>query len=237
MHDINFSDSRKQPEFLLKNEIDNKLAQYRKANLEALQHQISPHFLTNTLARINREVEKAEGYRSSDGSMLVKLSQLTAYCMKQENTFVKISDELECADLYVLLMQGKYGDFKFKKSVEAGAEQYKIIKMTLQPLIENAVYHGISGKDDRVIELDIHTDENSVFVTIKDNGCGIQPPKLDVLNRSLNARTNVFGRIGIFNVAKRLQLGMCCNENFISFESIEGEFTGITIKLPKEISC
>lgn len=218
----------------LKTELDKGLSQYRKANLEALQHQISPHFFTNTLGRINREVEKNEGYHSEAGKMLVKLSRLTAYCMKQENTFVHVSDELECAELYASLMKGKYGGFEFKENIEPGCEKYKIIKMTLQPIIENAIYHGVAGMDNGVVELDIHTDEKSLFISVKDNGAGMDEQKARELNIALNSGINISDRIGIYNVAERLQLGMGCRD-FIKIKSEPGIYTEVKLKIPKEL--
>lgn len=215
-----------------------KQQQLQKAELRTLQAQINPHFLYNTLDSI---VWMAEAGKSDGVIQLVKaLSDLFRISLNKGRDWVLIRTELAHANSYLVIQQMRYRDI-LEYRIEVGPEllEYPILNMTLQPLIENALYHGIKNKRGKgLIVIDGYTEGSSVILTVTDNGIGITADRLALLRLHLKQPLQfqkeepAEGGFGLQNVHQRLRLYFG-NEYGIQLESIAGTGTTIFVRIPK----
>jgi len=157
-----------------------KLKEMEELKMTALQSQMNPHFLFNSLNSINNFVLKSEVEKASD--YITKFSKLIRVILNSSSSPTsKLSEELEILALYVKLEQMRVnGGFSYTVKVDKkiGLEKIKVPPMFLQPFIENSIWHGIMKKDgEKKIELSIKEDEGSVLCIVLDNGIGINKAK------------------------------------------------------------
>ena len=210
----------------------------QKADLRALQAQINPHFLYNTLDSI---VWIAEAGKSDGVIRIVKaLSEFFRLSLNKGRDWVLIRSELAHAQSYLIIQQMRYRDIlDYKIEVGEELQDYPILNMTIQPLIENSIYHGIKNKRGQgIIRIGGYVDGNSVVLTICDDGIGITAERLELLRlqieqpiQSEDADT-VQGGFGLQNVHQRLQLYFG-KEYGIRLNSSEGLGTQIEVRIPK----
>ena len=204
--------------------------QKRKSELKALQSQINPHFLYNTLDSI---IWMAEGKKNEEVVvMTASLARLLRQSISNEEEQVPISQEVEYARSYLTIQKMRYKDkLEFQIQVDAQIMGVPIIKLVLQPLIENAIYHGLKYKEGKglLIVRGYREGENAV-IQIKDNGAGMDEQTLSHIfeKHKVNYRSN---GVGVYNVQKRLQLyyGM---DYGITYSSRQGEGTTASIVIP-----
>ena len=177
----------------------------KEAKLHALQSQINPHFLYNTLGTIGamatiRDVPEIT-------AMTNALSDLFRYTITQKNNFVTLRQECENLDNYIRIQTIRYGErlvFRFK--IPAELYPCKILCFTLQPLVENAIIHGIESRvEGGSVVVCAKKDQQMLILEISDNGVGILPETLEELNRALT-RTDAEdqGRsLGLGNVSSK----------------------------------
>lgn len=204
--------------------------QIKKINsdFKALQAQINPHFLYNTLESINCLAQLREAEDVSE--MVRSLARVFRYSIKNNNEFVTLDDELNHVKDYILLQTVRYDDkFETIYSVPKHMLAMKVIKFSLQPLVENAIYHGIEKSPDKgIIEISAATDGCKLIVTVSNNGVLIKKERLeeirDLLDSDIKDLTEYeqkTGTIGIYNIQMRIRL------NF-------GTDYGLSIKSDKE---
>ena len=220
------------------NELRKKVSKQTELNhklyMSLLSKQIDTHFINNTINIINSQIvlDVGKGHRSS--AMLIKLSRLLKNAYNINNVFVDIKDEVEYTKIYIDLLHERYpGIFDCVWDVDEDAQKLSIPKMTLQPLIENAVYHGIvpSEKEGKV-EISIKITDDRLQICVKDNGVGINEENLSKINERMNLDI-VTEHIGINNIYQRFLL--LYQEDFnMTYESKEGEYTLVKIHLPLE---
>ena len=204
--------------------------QKRKSELKALQSQINPHFLYNTLDSI---IWMAEGKKNEEVVvMTASLARLLRQSISNEEEQVPIGQEVEYARSYLTIQKMRYKDkLEFQIQVDAQIMRVPIIKLVLQPLIENAIYHGLKYKEGKglLIVRGYREGENAV-IQIKDNGAGMDEQTLSHIfeKHKVNYRSN---GVGVYNVQKRLQLyyGM---DYGITYSSRQGEGTTASIVIP-----
>lgn len=204
--------------------------QKRKSELKALQSQINPHFLYNTLDSI---IWMAEGKKNEEVVvMTASLARLLRQSISNEEEQVPIGQEVEYARSYLTIQKMRYKDkLEFQIQVDAQIMGVPIIKLVLQPLIENAIYHGLKYKEGKglLIVRGYREGENAV-IQIKDNGAGMDEQTLSHIfeKHKVNYRSN---GVGVYNVQKRLQLyyGM---DYGITYSSRQGEGTTASIVIP-----
>lgn len=205
--------------------------------MDLLQSQIKPHFLFNTLNSISgmAEIEDAE----ITDSMIRSLSRLFRYNLHTTNQFVSFSQELEVARDYLYLQKMRFGDrVQYEMIPEPGSAQAKKINdvkvpvFLLQPLVENAVIHGISQKEQGgKILIRSEKDENALRIQVADTGAGMDPDTLRGLQNKLKGEpSDVRVGIGIGNLYKRLT--SLYGENSLQISSQAGEGTQIDITIP-----
>ena len=175
----------------------------KKAEMTALQNQINPHFLYNTLESIRMKAI-CNGDKEV-GKMLYTLSFLFRKQVKDSN-IITLKDELNYCSKYIEIFKFRYYDsFNFEINCPKELENYKIIKFTIQPLIENYFVHGIRLEDcDNLLKIQVAKEENDIFIKIIDNGKGITKTALEIINYKLLQREQLGSSIGISNVNERL---------------------------------
>ena len=213
-------------------EINQKEAELnqKKAEMVALQNQIDPHFLYNTLESIRMKAI-CNGDKEV-GKMLYILAFLFRNQLKEKN-IITIKSELDYCEKYIEIFKFRYED-KFKFNIECDDEllDKQIIKFTLQPLIENYFVHGIRLEDnDNKLNIKISKEGEDIIIVIKENGRGIPEEKLEVLNRMINNREELGKSIGILNAHKRIVMNY--GEGYgIKIENDICKGTIISVKLP-----
>lgn len=208
----------------------------KDAEIKALQAQINPHFLCNTLETINW---KAKLYGVDDISeMVTALSSIIDANLDRNNEkMIPIRRELEYIDNYNLLIQKRFGKkITFIKSIDDDALDYRIPKLLIQPLIENSIYHGLeTKKGGGTVELIISIEEDMLLIIVADDGKGIDDDTLKKLKQSMeeNVENQYESRtkIGIMNVHRRIKL-IYGSEFGLNIFSESGKGTTIILKLP-----
>ncbi|GAA3413729.1 sensor histidine kinase [Paenibacillus hodogayensis] len=209
--------------------------QQQKTELElnAMQMQINPHFLYNSLEIIKGMAERQSVQTISE--MTLNLAGFYRIALSQGREVITIRDELRLLDNY-LKLQSMYLEHTFDYYVEVNEDALdcKILKLILQPLVENSIQHGIKGLGRRgYIEIVGSVQDDSVRFEITDNGHGIESGKLADINRSLaGSGDRDADSYGIYNVNRRIRLfyGKDCG---LHYTSIEGEGTTVTTVIGK----
>ena len=215
----------------LEEQLVSKIANYNDAKLVALQQQISPHFLGNVLSAISFEIVNACGCDTPALNMIVKLTRMTGYSFEKDTIFVSLSDELEFIDNYVDLLRCRYGDFKYSCEVSEDLKDKKIPKLSIQPLIENAVYHGICDMSELGhVKLVCEVKDGRMLLEVSDNGVGMKQEDIDGIYKSLGNDNT--GHVGINNIYKRLNI-LYADEGDIQIESEYGKYTRVRLIFPE----
>ena len=209
----------------------------RRAELELLQSQINPHFLYNTLDTIVWLAEAGDQARVV--SMVGSLSKFFRASLGQGKDQVTIKDELDHVRSYLEIQQVRYQDI-LDYSIDVPEELYDspVPKITLQPLVENALYHGIKNKRGKGnISITGKSENGCIYIYIEDNGMGMTPERLERVSEKMNDpgvfetaedKGDVFG---LSNVNERIKL-IFGSRYGIHIDSVYGEGTTVTILLP-----
>lgn len=177
----------------------------KKCEMLALQSQINPHFLYNTLESIRMKAI-CNGDKEI-GKMLYTLSFLFRKQLKEKN-IISIENELDYCRKYIEIFKFRYYDsFQFFIECDEEVKQMQIIKFALQPLVENYFIHGIRLEDeDNILKIIVSKEDNDIIIKIIDNGKGIDDVKLCLLNENIKNRKYEGDSIGIINVHERIIL-------------------------------
>ncbi len=204
----------------------------RKAEFELLQTQINPHFLYNTLDTIIWLAEA--GKQREVVGMVGSLSEFFRASLNQGKDIISIREELQHVKSYLEIQQVRYQDIlKYEIQVPGELDKYLIPKITIQPIVENALYHGIKNKRGLGrIRVSGKEEESGFAIQVEDNGIGINEERLRQVRDKIQYRTPAENDIyGLYNVNERIRLNF--GEKFgISIESVYGEGTVVSIHLP-----
>ena len=204
--------------------------QKRKSELKALQSQINPHFLYNTLDSI---IWMAEGKKNEEVVLMTaSLARLLRQSISNEDEVVPIINEVEYAKSYLTIQKMRYKDkLEYQIDVDSSILYIPLIKLVLQPVIENAIYHGLKYKESKglLIIKGFMKDGNAVLQVI-DDGVGMDEETLAHIydKHKVNYHSN---GVGVYNVQKRLKL-YYGDDYGITYESKKGEGTTATITIP-----
>ena len=204
----------------------------RKREFDALQAQINPHFLYNTLDSI---VWMVESQRQEEAiSMITALASLFRISLSKGKDFIPIKTELQHAAYYLHIQNIRYKNkFSVTTHVDPAIEECTTIKLIIQPLLENAIYHAMEVMDgDGEIVINGYKKEGSVYIEVIDNGLGMTQEKVDSLLTSGAKPGKKGSGIGLKNVHQRLQLYYGA-EYGLEIESELDEGTTIRIHLPE----
>lgn len=203
----------------------------RKSELKALQAQINPHFLYNTLDSIVWMAENEENQGVI--TMVTALANLFRTSISRGEEIIYIRDEIEHARSYLTIQQIRYMDkFDFTIEVDEKIMEYKTLKIILQPIIENAIYHGIKRMVDKgAINITADIIEDKICLKVIDNGLGMSPETVsNILKKDPDGKRR--SGIGVKNVHERIQLYFG-TEYGLDIESELDVGTCVKIWLPK----
>ena len=202
--------------------------------MQALQHQINPHFLHNTLNIIYWEAVRLTSSENSCSFMVSNLSSVMRYSLSDPQETVTIKEEISYLKTYLDIMKSRYTDrFNIHYRIDESCTIYSIKKMILQPLVENSIYHGIKAKEGKgTIWTGIRKLKNSILIYILDDGVGIPPEKLhDIRNRLGKTSGDCADHIGLTNTNLRLTLAYG-DKAGLHLKSVYGKYTLVYFLLP-----
>ncbi len=178
----------------------------KDAELEALQYQITPHFMYNTLnsikcyAMIRGEKEIA--------TVIGDFVELLQTCIRKKGTFLTVAEEKQVLENYIHLQEFRNGEvYQVTYDIEREAEQCLIPRLILQPLVENALIHGLDLKNDRKhLSIEAYTLGSRLYLKVKDNGRGMTKDQIEELLNNKEKKTKGLTAVGIPNIQERLKL-------------------------------
>lgn len=215
--------------------------QIQKAELRTLQAQINPHFLYNTLDSI---VWMAEANKNTQVIQLVQaLSRFFRISLSKGRDWIPLKDELEHVQSYLIIQQMRYRDIlDYEIDVHPSLLDTPILKMTLQPIVENALYHGIKNKRRKgLIRISAQKEHEGIFtLMVEDDGIGITPERMEQIHYRLNIPSsqelpedNVNIGFGLYNVHQRVRLYYGSIYG-VTIESVELQGTHVSLRIPIE---
>ena len=202
--------------------------QIEQIRFNALQSQIKPHFLYNTLECIHWQA-LADGNKEIC-TMVKALAQYYRIVLSRGKEIIPLKQELEHIRSYLVIQNMRYDNIiELEDRIPEEFHSLQIPKMTLQPLIENAIYHGIRIKEGEkgVVTLRIHRENQDVYLQVCDSGSGMSQEKIDEMNQSISRHDETFG-YGVRNVNKRIEL-LFGKEYGLRF--FKNEFGGVTVEI------
>ncbi len=214
------------------NKIYHEEEEKRISEMIALQAQINPHFLYNTL-NIIKWMANMQGAASIENA-LNSLSAIFAFTARIRGDFITIGEEIKFIKDYLTILNLRYyNTFSVIYEIEEEVVKYKTLKFILQPVIENAIFHGLEGLDRKgLIKIRIYLENEKVCFIVEDNGKGINPEKLSTIYEEDQEITrNKLNSIGIPNIKNRIKLHF--GEGYgIDIKSIDEEGTVVSIVIP-----
>lgn len=205
--------------------------QKRKSELRALQAQINPHFLYNTLDSI---IWMSEAGRNEEVvEMTSALAKILRQSISNDQEQVELEQELEYVRNYLTIQKMRYKDkLEYDIEIEPAVRHVMIVKLTLQPIVENAIYHGIKYKETKgTLRIRAYEESGDVCISVEDDGVGMDEQALKhIFEETGNVQKQ--NGVGVPNVQRRLKLQY--GEKYgILYESRLGEGTRAVIKIPK----
>lgn len=209
----------------------------KEAELKALQHQINPHFLYNVLNIINRSIFLGELNKAQE--VLSAFTKMLRYSAKDIENTVTLQQELDYIEKYLFIQHLRFGErVKYLLDIEPELLNMQIPCFTLQPLVENAIVHGLEPKElGGVLKITAKSDSRYIYITIEDNGLGMPAEMLSSL-KNLHFDKSPPTGIGFRNVYTRLKLffGDCYS---FDIDSQPNGGTKIRLSIPNnnELAC
>lgn len=215
-------------------EMAKRLELLKKAQSVALQSQINPHFINNTLETISFMAIAQLGRENEVSKMVKALANMLRTSLGTVEALVPVSEEIRHCEQYLSIQNIRYQNkFQTFWHVDPRVHDCHIIRITLQPIVENAIYHGIKhlSKPGR-LNISIQREDELLNITVRDNGLGMTEEKLREVTQQMNE--DLFQQskhIGLANVYQRIKLfyGEDCS---FTIRSILGEGTEITLRVP-----
>lgn len=204
----------------------------RQIDLRLLQEQINPHFLYNTLDTI---VWLIEGNESEEAvNMVVTLSDFFRLVLSKGKELISMQEEEHHIDCYLTIQQVRYHDIlEYDIEIDQVLYQYQIIKMTLQPLVENALYHGIKYKRAKgYIHITGEKEGDRIHLAVRDNGVGMEQEELEHLRREIERPCKETEKgFGLANVNERIRM-YYGSEYGLEIQSQKGKGTLVEVTIP-----
>ncbi len=213
-----------------------KERQLQESSLQALRYQINPHFLYNTLATIALVVRSKRLPEAQE--MIGALSRLLQKTLGNNGELVPLAEELDNIRDYLSIQQVWYKNgIQVTFSVEESLLPVKVPCMLLQPIVENAINHGLSRRlnkrQDAQLTLSARRDGTDLCLVVWDNGVGMSAERIRTMLDGSAHRTNSKNHIGLYNINQRIQLQYGASYG-VSIASQEGQYCEVTVRLPVE---
>lgn len=220
---------------VIQQELEEKTRSLNQAFSIALQAQINPHFLYNTLETINILAYKKYQSDNEISTIVISLAQMLKMSINNEKKLIPLELELEHINLFINILNIRYpGQLEFTTNIPNDLFNLSVVKLSLQPLVENAFLHGIrpTGNPGKII-ISAFTKNDNLIMQIKDNGCGIPANQLLSLCEDLNDNEELpTSHIGIKNVNHRIKL-LFGNSYGLTINSQLNKGTTVTLTIPK----
>ena len=202
----------------------------RKSELKALQNQINPHFLYNTLDSIMWLIENEKNAEA--GEMVVALAKVFRIGISNDSEVISVRDEIEHVRNYLLIQKIRYSDsFDYEFDAEDAALGLKTMKLILQPVVENCIYHGLKNKIEKGhIKICVRAVGGELLLSVSDNGYGMRAEAIAALYASF-ADNAVSNNVGLKNIYQRVMIYYGGNAG-MTIESELDEGTTVTIREP-----
>lgn len=218
----------------LLDEVYQKQEEKNQYQLQLIQSQVKPHFLYNTLETIKSLVDLDMNETASEA--ISAMAIFYRISLNNGNDIISIKSELELCRQYLYIQKLRYQEYlDYRIECCEGTEQWCISKLTLQPILENAIYHGIKEKDGRgLILIQLKSFEDRLVFSVTDNGAGIDSTTLERLQNNLRASSEKdLHSFGLSSVNRRIQL-LFGKEYGIQIESVLHHYTKVILTIPKE---
>lgn len=219
-------------------DVDEELAErvrlLKKAQAVALQSQINPHFINNTLETINWSAIELLGGRNEISQMSSALSRMLRMTMENSDTVVTVCTEMQHCMYYLEIQRKRYEDkFDVDWQIPEDIMDCRMIRIVLQPLVENAIYHGMKPMTNKgLITISGKVEGELLFLTVSDNGLGMTGQALENLRRNMQSdMIKESHHIGMTNVNQRIRLYYGDDYGLI-VDSREGIGTSVTVRIP-----
>lgn len=190
-------------------ELNRRISMLKQAQMVALQSQINPHFLNNTLQAVNWTVIRLTGEENEASSILESLARILRSTMETEGFLTPIGEEIAHAKEFIEIEKVRYKNrFEVHWQIAQEVEEYMIARIVLQPLLENAIYHGIKPKREKgCITVKGELDKGMILLTIADDGVGMDEEEIKRINMEFQMEyISSVKHIGLRNVNQRLKL-------------------------------
>ena len=216
----------------LMEEIIKEQEEKRKSELDSLQAQITPHFLYNTLDGI---VWMIEQNRKEDASkMVTSLARLLRISISKGKHIIPLEDEFEHVRNYLAIQSMRFKNkFTYDLAIQPETRGLAVIKLIVQPIVENAIYHGMEGMyEDGEILVSAYKEGNDFYISVKDNGMGMRKEQANaLLDYGRQVQTRSGNGLGVRNVHERIRLYFG-KEYGVSIHSVLDEGTQVLLHLP-----
>lgn len=218
---------------LLVKEVYEAQLKKKEAELRALQSQINPHFMYNTLESINMLAILKGNFEISD--IMTAFANILRFNIDNKNNLITLDEEIKYVSDYLMIQKFRYQEkIKVVYEVEPGTEKYLILKLILQPLVENAIYHGITDKQGPgLIKISVQKENNHLRLRVIDDGLGIKSDRLEEIIKSLEQEETTGKRrsVGLKNIHERIKL-FFGSEYGIRMISQAGLGTTVELRIP-----
>ena len=206
----------------------------RLANYKALQAQINPHFLYNTLDTIAWDIRLNDNKRAL--SILMAFTEFFRTSLRKGEDMVTLEQEFEHVTSYLQIQEHRYGEImEYRTKYNPELKDNMLPKMILQPLVENSIYHGIKKKDELVYVIIYTKCYNEYYeIVVYDNGGGMSKTRLQQINESLIKRSPLkteSSGYGVYNIDERIKI-LFGFDYGLTFYSEENRYTKVVVRLP-----
>ncbi|BES63932.1 sensor histidine kinase [Gottschalkiaceae bacterium SANA] len=220
------------------NQVVHEQKQKRNAEFRALQSQINPHFLYNTLDTLQWKALEYDAFEVAD--LVNSLSRFFRISLSAGNEYIPLAKEIEHVQNYLDIQQVRYKDkVNHTITVDPVITQKMVPKLIIQPLVENAIYHGLKPrKENGHIEIIVSSDSGFLLIEVRDDGIGMNPQQLAHLQTNL-ANSVESDHYGLYNINERLKYAFG-DDYQIRVTSLENQGTIVLLKIPiqsEELPC
>ncbi|MCR4745919.1 MAG: histidine kinase [Lachnospiraceae bacterium] len=206
----------------------------RKSEMDSLQSQINPHFLYNTLDVITWMIEK--GRNSEATEIVTALARLFRISISKGKNVIRVEDEIEHVRNYLLIQSRRYRDqFSYSIEIEEDVKNLSTVKLIVQPIVENAIYHAMEFMEDEgEMAIRAYRKGEELYITVRDNGMGMtEEQQRSLLNKPAESKRG--NGIGIYNVNERIRLYFG-KEYGVVIRSEPDEGTEVILHIPSLIT-
>lgn len=203
----------------------------RKSELTALQNQINPHFLYNTLDIIVWMIENEQ--KKEAVQAVTALARFFRISLSKGNHIIPVADEIAHVQNYLTIQEMRYKNrFSYRFAVDPAVEQLGTVKLILQPMVENAIYHAMEFMDgDGEIVIRAWREGDDLYFSVRDNGCGMPPERVEELLSGKEISSQRGSGVGVRNVIERI--GLLFGQAYgVTIESEPDEGTDVRLHLP-----